>query len=68
MEYDPADHILTGRRVVGAWVVCLTILGAVFVAPAMLHRATAVVATAYARAAAKPPQLCQRHIAPPSRG
>ena len=65
MEYDPNDHILTGRRVIGAWVACLAILGTVFVAPVALHRTTAVVGEAYAKATAAkaPQQLCQRHIA-----
>jgi hypothetical protein len=74
MDYDPADHILTGRRVIGAWVACLAILAAVFVAPPALHRTTTVVAqaraavVAHAKAAVKAPQLCQRHARPdPSR-
>jgi hypothetical protein len=66
MEYDPADHILTGRRVIGAWVVCLTTLASVFVAPPALHRATTVVAQA--RAAITGPALCQRHVPQPRTG
>jgi hypothetical protein len=63
MDYDPDDHILTGRRVIGAWVACFTILASMFVAPPALHRAHTVVAhvVAHARAAATGPALCQRH-------
>jgi hypothetical protein len=70
MDYDPADHILTGSRVIGAWVACLAILAVVFVAPPALHRATTVAAqaravvVAHARAAVKAPQVCQRHVQP----
>ena len=70
MDYDPADHILTGRRVIGAWIACLTILAAVFIAPPAVHRATTVVAqaraavVAHARVPATGPALCLWHARP----
>ncbi|HEU0216416.1 MAG TPA: hypothetical protein VFQ90_07140 [Stellaceae bacterium] len=76
MDYDPDDYILTGRRVIGAWVACFTFLGVVFVAPAALHRAHNAVAqaraavVAYAPAAVKERALCVLHMrrAPPGPG
>jgi hypothetical protein len=62
MDYNPEDHILTGRHAIGAWVACFTMLATVFGAPAALHRANTVVA--HARAAVTGPQLCQRHARP----
>ncbi|HWB51096.1 MAG TPA: hypothetical protein VG651_18440 [Stellaceae bacterium] len=67
MDYDPADHMLTGRCVAGAWVACLAVLAAVFIGPPAVHHTTAVVAqaraavVAHARAVVKGPQLCRRH-------
>ena len=65
MDYDPDDHILTGRRVIGAWVACFAMLATVFGAPPALHRAHTVVAQA--RTAVTGPQLCQRHAHPETR-
>ena len=73
MDYNPDDHILTGRRVIGAWIACFSILAAVFAAPPALHRANTVVAqaraaiVAHARPAATGPQLCKWHAPPETR-
>jgi hypothetical protein len=68
MDYDPADHVPTGRQVAAAWVACLAIAALMFAGPVVWHDASSAIATAHARMTTTPhsptavtPALCEHH-------
>jgi hypothetical protein len=42
MAYRPADHVLTGRQILAAWLVCLGVAVTGFGLPVLWHEAQSV--------------------------
>jgi hypothetical protein len=64
MKYKPADHALTVRQVVAAWLTCLGIVLCVLGAPSLWTPLSAVISVADARAHAMTRTLLSGHNVP----